>query len=85
MWFDGSYRVVNERDIIFPGGQVIRPDRVMIQGDHAVVVDYKFGAEEHEEYVGQVKRYREVIETITRLHTKGYIWYVMSGKLIEVG
>ena len=44
-WFGGGWqRVRNENEIIVPGaGSTRRPDRVMIRGTRAVVVDYKFG------------------------------------------
>ncbi len=44
-WFAGGWqRVRNENEIIVPGGgSARRPDRVMIRGTRAVVVDYKFG------------------------------------------
>ena len=44
-WFGGRWQVVrNENEIILPGsGTTRRPDRVMTDGERAVVVDYKFG------------------------------------------
>ena len=42
-WFGGRWQVVrNENEIILPGsGTTRRPDRVMTDGERAVVVDYK--------------------------------------------
>jgi ATP-dependent exoDNAse (exonuclease V) beta subunit len=47
-WFaEGWESVRNEGDILLPGEfGVRRPDRVMVRGTRAVVVDYKFGAGE---------------------------------------
>ena len=42
-WFDGRYKVINERDILFCNSGKARPDRVMVDGKKAIVVDYKFG------------------------------------------
>jgi len=34
-WFSGDWNVLNEIEIILPGGQVRRPDRVLIREDRA--------------------------------------------------
>ena len=31
-WFDGRYKVINERDILFCNSGKARPDRVMVDG-----------------------------------------------------
>lgn len=45
-WFNGSYTLYNERDILIRGksSQIIRPDRVMLNSadKKAIVIDYKF-------------------------------------------
>lgn len=44
-YFQNSYRVYNERDIITSYGQLIRPDRLNINSNNEVIlIDYKTGA-----------------------------------------
>ena len=59
-WFDGSYEVLNERDLL-TSDKLLRPDRVMLSGDEAVVVDYKTG-ERQDKYLYQVKEYAKVLQ-----------------------
>ena len=42
-YFDGSWKVKNENEIILPNGDLLRPDRVMIKDDYCVVIDFKTG------------------------------------------
>ncbi len=82
-WFTGKYDVLNEIEIIEPGGRVSRPDRVLVCGKSAVVVDYKFGKPEksHEKQVG---RYMRLMAAMGYEDVKGYLWYVDDGKIIRV-
>jgi hypothetical protein len=42
-WFDGTFRVVNERNILTGAHGLKRPDRIMIGKNEVIVVDYKSG------------------------------------------
>lgn len=83
-WFDGSYRMYNECTILSSGeNKSRRPDRVMIKGNEAVVVDYKFGRE-REEYDTQVKNYMNLLKDIGYSNVKGFVWYVYKNHIKEV-
>ncbi len=83
-WFDGSWdRLLCERTIILPDGKSKRPDRVMTRGKEAVVVDYKFG-EENERYNKQIANYMHELLNMGYTSTKGYIWYVTAGKIVQI-
>ena len=84
-WFTGKYKLYNESSILINNGEEFtrRPDRVMIKGNEAIVVDYKF-AKESNEYKKQVKRYMELLEQMGYENIKGYLWYVYSNKIEEV-
>ena len=58
-WFD-SENVMNERDIILTDGSIYRPDKVIINNDKAVIVDYKTGGKK-DEHIKQIKRYGEIL------------------------
>ena len=83
-WFDGTYRVVSERDILLPGEGKARPDRVMVRGDEAVVVDYKFGRKEENAYRRQVGYYCKLLRQMGYRRVEGHIWYVTLGKIETV-
>ena len=83
-WFNGRYRLYNECTILSRRkNQARRPDRVMIKGDEAVVVDYKFGREK-ESYEEQVKEYMELLEEMGYRNVTGYLWYVYKNEIKPV-
>ena len=85
-WFGGDWSEVrNENDIIVPrGGYTRRPDRVMIKGRNAVVVDYKFGEERREKYAEQLREYMSLLQSIGYTSVKGYVWYVRMGEVDQI-
>ena len=84
-WFSGKYQVLNETAIIGSKGKIKRPDRVMINKDETVVVDYKFGAEDDKQkHIEQVENYMDMIRQMGYANLKGYIWYVMEKDIVEV-
>ncbi|MEG0806960.1 MAG: UvrD-helicase domain-containing protein [Alistipes sp.] len=85
-WFGGGWqRVRNENEIIIPGNATTRrPDRVMLRGTRAVVVDYKFGACEPEQYHDQIRKYLCLLREMGYTEVEGYLWYVKLGTIEQV-
>ncbi len=82
-WFDGTYKVLNERNIL-SGEQILRPDRIMISGKNAVVVDYKAGEKNQEKYNAQVKRYARKLKETGIERVEGYLWYINKNEVEKV-
>ncbi len=82
-WFSADKKVLNEASILTPTGDIYRPDRVVISGNTAIVIDYKFGDTESDKYHRQVSRYLELIATMGYF-AKGYLCYVSLEKLVEI-
>ena len=85
-WFSGQWDdVKNEADII-TRESMRRPDRVMIRGRRAVVVDYKFGDNVEQRYCKQVAEYMSLLRAMGLYdQIEGYVWYIMRGEVIKVG
>ncbi|WP_321345514.1 UvrD-helicase domain-containing protein [uncultured Draconibacterium sp.] len=81
-WFDGSYEVLNERDLL-TSDKLLRPDRIMFSGDEAIVVDYKTG-ERQDKYLYQVKEYAKVLQNTGFSKVSGFLWYLHTGELEKV-
>ncbi len=83
---DGEWDAVhNENDIVVAGDYgVKRPDRVMIKGTRAVVVDYKFGHKVSAAYEKQLGSYMDLLRGMGYSDIQGYIWYVSLDKIDEV-
>ena len=86
-WFSPRWNFFNECTILtMEDGEVKerRPDRVMTDGQHWVVVDFKFGSPKPE-YDDQVREYMALIKTMQpEAEVNGYLWFVYSNKIEEV-
>ena len=83
-WFDGSWDSVRgERDIIH-NGRSWRPDRVMIRGEEAVVVDYKFGFNATTSHHKQIERYADLLRKMGYKKVSGYLWYISTERIEQI-
>jgi predicted RecB family nuclease len=62
----------------------LRPDRVIVDGDKATVIDFKFGETEKASYHKQVKSYMEQLSGMGFGRVEGYLWYVMLGRTVKM-
>ena len=74
---------MNEVTLIDVGGAQYRPDRVILDGDKVMIVDYKFG-EAHDRYRCQVNKYAELWKNMGYTQISGFLWYVETGEIVEV-
>jgi ATP-dependent helicase/nuclease subunit A len=82
-WFSGEWRMLNEAEIILPGGDLKRPDRVMTREGKTMVVDYKFGTKIESAYENQVIDYARLLRTMGYENVEPCLWYVRLGKVIN--
>jgi len=83
-WFDGSREVKAEAEILLSSGELRRPDRVMIEEDKAIVVDYKFGKIKKESYRKQVNYYKKCLREMAYKEVEGYLWYAGLGEVERI-
>ena len=80
-WFSGHFRLFNECNILVPNAKTgklekRRPDRVMMDEERIVVVDFKFGRPEPA-YKDQVEEYKSILQSMYPSHkVEGWLWYV---------
>jgi ATP-dependent helicase/nuclease subunit A len=82
-WFEPGSEIMNEAEILTVTGTARRPDRVIVKGDKAIVIDFKFGAEKVE-YMNQVDHYRNLLEEMGYKNVEAFLWYVDKNKIINV-
>lgn len=77
-WYSGRWQLFNECAIIYQEKGVLqtrRPDRVMMQDNQVVVVDFKFG-KPNKKYNKQVQEYVQLLTRMGYSNITGYLWYV---------
>ncbi len=80
--FSQDAEVVSERDFFSPDG-ILRPDRVVIWPDKALVADFKTGVKrpEHEQ---QVRRYAHYLSAMLNLPVSGLLLYTSNATAITL-
>ncbi len=71
-FFDNEYDVFNERDILKTDGSILRPDRIMVCGNEASVIDYKTGLKN--------PRYKEQLYTYS--NALGEMGFTVKNRII---
>ena len=82
-WFDSKSEVFTEQPVIDHKGNELRPDRIVRISGEIHVIDFKTG-EPDDKYIHQVKRYKEILQTIYNEPVKGYLVYVLPLIVQEV-
>ena len=84
-WFSDNWDSVKCENAIIANGKIRRPDRVMISGDRAVVVDYKFGDKRSEDHRKQIAKYMRILSDMGKYnHIEGYVWYITLGEIESI-
>lgn len=83
-WYSGEYKILNEVQILLPTGTFVRPDRVMMNNNEVVVIDYKFGEKEDKKYNKQVKYYMSQIKKMGYSNVVGFVFYVSLNRIVEI-
>ena len=82
-WFATGWEVKREASVIMIGAPQKRPDRVMIKGDRAVIVDFKTGAEKEADK-RQVAAYRNLLQQMGYARVEAWLLYIGLNKVIKV-
>lgn len=83
-WFSDRWQSVRCESNIISSGGLRRPDRVMIDGERVVVVDYKFGRKEEQNHHKQIREYLSLLQSMGYTETEGYVWYVRDSQIERV-
>ena len=83
-WFSNELRILNEQTLADKEGNLLRPDRIVIdpQG-HVTVIDYKTG-EDHKGYRKQVATYIHLLQQIGFTDVDGYLLFIKGCKVLKV-
>lgn len=74
MYFSRDWRVLNESEIITPDGEILRPDRIVVKNNMAVVIDYKTGLKRQAD-VNQINRYASMLLKMGYEDVRKYLVY----------
>jgi ATP-dependent exoDNAse (exonuclease V) beta subunit len=73
--FEEDNMVMNEREILLKNGDILRPDRIVIKDNKAVVIDYKTGKEDPS-HLRQLDSYAEALTELGYENVEKRVVYV---------
>ncbi len=84
-WFQGFSRVLIEREVMTDHGDMKRFDRVVWTSSGEIhLIDYKSGSQPPKRYMKQIKSYIEFFKSAGYPKVRGFLYYLDTGKIIEV-
>jgi len=82
-FFESDTNVMAEREIILPDGEVLRPDRVLIAGEVATVIDFKTGKEQPS-HRRQINRYADALQRMNYKVIEKYLIYIPEKRIVQI-
>ncbi len=80
-YFESDWEIYNETDIAF-NSKILRPDRICIKDNEAVIIDYKTG-QENPAYATQLTNYKTALEAMNYSVKASYLVYIRKNIKIE--
>ena len=82
-YFNSEDTIYNERDIITKEGQILRPDRIIINPkNQVVIIDYKTGKKD-KKHQQQLISYQDILEMMNFKVIKKYLVYINDTVEVE--
>ena len=83
-WMETAVEVVSEQELITSAGKILRPDKLFIFEDKAVLLDFKFGDEEPI-YEQQLQEYASNLMQMGFYSSiEPYIYYAQTGQMVNI-
>ncbi len=81
-WDLSSFKILNEAEILKPDGKVYRPDLVLHNTEHTIIVDYKTGTAS-DEHAKQIRDYADCLSEMGMKDPQGYLLYTETEELVK--
>lgn len=81
--FSPHFRVKTEAAILVPPGKLKIPDRILMDENETIVVDFKFG-QKSDSHHRQIGEYMQLLQSMGYPGISGKIYYVTENELIDV-
>ncbi|MCC5931926.1 MAG: UvrD-helicase domain-containing protein [Cyclobacteriaceae bacterium] len=82
-WFSEEWIVKNEHTLLIPNEMSRRPDRVLLKGSEAIVIDFKTGKKQ-DSYLKQVQRYKQVLSDMGYRQVSAFLLYLQEDEKPEI-
>ena len=80
-WFSNVWESKREATLLAPTGEVLRPDRVLLQPGRAVVIDFKTGGQQPA-HAQQVRAYAALLQAMGCGQVEAYLLYIAPVRVV---
>lgn len=77
-----NYKI--ETEIATFTGEILRPDRIILEGNTATIIDYKTGKENNKKYFKQLTKYQEALINMGYNRVKSLLVYIDDLTIVEL-
>ncbi|MDO9001636.1 MAG: UvrD-helicase domain-containing protein [Bacteroidota bacterium] len=77
-----NYKI--EAEMATFSGEVLRPDRIVIEDNATIIIDYKTGKQNNKKYFKQLLKYQEALENMGYINVKSLLVYIEDLAIIEL-
>ena len=81
IFFDNSWEVKNEKEILTPNGDTYIPDRLLVGNEKTIILDYKTGAPD-DDHKNQITRYSNILRQMGYKNIEKFLIYTSTEKLV---
>jgi len=82
-FFSEEFEVMNEHEILLPDGETLRPDRVLLKDNNAIVIDFKTG-KELPSHRNQINTYADALSKMNFKSVEKYLIYIAEKRILRV-
>ncbi len=83
-YFNSDKHNIIEKEIILASGEILRPDRVMIENEVAIILDYKTGGQQLSKHQKQILKYAAALQSMGFKKIKKMLLYLDDFTIIDV-
>ena len=73
-----------ETEIATFTGEILRPDRIILEENAATIIDYKTGKQNNKKYFKQLTKYQEALTNMGYRHVKSLLVYIDDLTIVEL-
>jgi ATP-dependent helicase/nuclease subunit A len=83
-WYNGNYTAISERAILIRGGEIRRPDKVLVGKNETLLIDFKFTHEASPSHAKQLQQYKQLLEQMGYPSVKAFVYYGYNQTLVPL-
>ena len=83
-WMETAIEIVSEQELITSDGNILRPDKLFVFHDKAVLLDYKFGGEEAVYEQKLLEYASNLLQMDIYNLVEPFIYYAQTGKMVHL-